>query len=335
MRLKLPMRWLACSVVVLGGIAVKAAPLNLPAYAVPEDAFFVATVELSKADPAALEATVKALLGEKAGEADGDLKIYKTYYEKYAGFGAERITVVMRGDPDKQKSPEPMLYVKFKAGAEHVAAEKQIRADEGENNPLPMEITHDGDFMLVRAKGQMPPTEGSEGRTKLFAEALGNSEKPVVGALIFNEALLREAKNSPAQGQPPGFQSMVSDPKWYLFEITLGEASKAEVTIQTADEEVAKRVADAVTGIGDFVKAQAAQMKQQFANMPKQALQQLGPMAEMADAMTTMAEAFKPTQMGSKVMATFDAPAAGGMLRLFLFTQRMMAQNAPPPKGGL
>jgi hypothetical protein len=319
----------------LGGIAAQAAPVKLPMNAISEDTFLIATVDLAKVDPTVLAATAKAALGEKAGDADEMLSSYKTKYEKFAGKGAESLTIILRGDPDQQKEPEPVFYVKFKADADHAAVEKQIREEEGEANPSPLEISNDGEFMVLRKKGVELPAAGSEERAKLFAEALGDGDKPAIGALIFNAAMIKSMQKDIGHGAPAGMLTVATDSKWLRMEMTLGAAVKAQVTIQTADEDAGKRVSDAVTGLGDFIKAQVAQMKQAFAQAPPQAVAQMGPIGDIADAMSAFAEAFKPTQDGTKVVVTADAKAVGGMLRGWFSAQKMQAQNAPGPKGGL
>jgi hypothetical protein len=319
----------------LAAARAQAAPLHLPVTAIADDTFFVATIDLTKVDPATLEATAKAALGDKAGELDDLLAQYKTHHEKYAGKGAEVATVVFRGDPDNGPGPEPIFYVRFKPGADHAAVEKQIREDEGENNPEALEITHDGDFMLLRKKGVTPPEEGSSDRAKLFAEAMGDSEKPAVALLIFNEAMTKSIQKDIGQGAPAGLGDLAKDSKSIRLELTLGQAVAADVTIQSGDEEAAKRVADAVGGLGDLIRAQVAQMKQAFAQVPPQAAAQMAPLREMADAMMSLADAFKPQQTGTKVTMKADAKAAGAMLMVVTRGMKMEAANAPAGKGGL
>ncbi len=243
------------------------------------------------------------------------------------------MTFVLSGDPDKNPAPEPVFYVKFKQGADQAAAEKQIRDEEGENNPQPLEITHDGDFMVMRKKGTEPPKVGAEPRAKLFSEALADSDKPVAAVLIFTDVIAKNLEHDVAKGAPPAVATFANDSKWMRIEAALGDAVKAELTIQTADEDAAKRVADAVTGFGDFMKAHAAQMKQAFAQAPPHP--QIGPMREMADLAATIAETLKPQQAGTKVTVSADAKVVGAMLKFAVMTQRMVAENAPGAKGGL
>ena len=146
--------------------------------------------------------------------------------------------------------------MKFQAGADHTAFEKPVREEEGENNPAAMEITHDGDFMVMRKKGLELPAAGSEERAKLFADTLGESDKPVVVALIFNDPMIKSIQKEIARGAPAAVVAIVTDSKWLRIDLSLGETAKAEATIQTADEEAGKRMADAVTGLGDFMKVE-------------------------------------------------------------------------------
>ena len=60
----------------------------------------------------------------------------------------------------------------MKADADHAALEKQIRAEEGEAGPATVEISNDGDFMILRQTGLKLPEAGSEELTKRFAEVL-------------------------------------------------------------------------------------------------------------------------------------------------------------------
>lgn len=329
MDLRSPKRVGLCFVLVMFAcFAVQAAP-KLPANAIADDTFFIATLDFSKLDPATVEAGAKAALGDKLAIVDELLGVYKAHYEKYAGKGVKSVTLILRGDPDQQRQgPEPIFYVRFKPGSDQAAVEKQIREEEGENNPAALEITHDGDFMVLRTQGREPPETGSEERTKLFAEALGDSDKPVVAALIFNDALVKGARKAPLQGQPPGFVSFVTDTKWIRIEMTPGAAVKAELTIDTADEETAKRMADIVTGFGEFMKAQIAQMKQAAA--------QAGPeFVMMMDAAAALAEEIKPQQSATNVTVAFDAKGIGALLTGYLLPRARQAQAAPASKGGL
>jgi hypothetical protein len=99
---------------------------------------------------------------------------------------------------------------------------------------------------------------------------------------------------------------------------------KAEATIQIADEEAGKRMADAVTGLGDFMKAEVAKMKQ------------AGPQsAEIADAINAFAEAFRPQQSGTKVTVTIDAKAMGGLFKGWVAAWDVQVAPTAPSKGGL
>src|SRR5947209_2459693 len=128
--MKLQSRFLSCFAVAMSvAIRLRAAPSVVPTNAIGEDTFLVATINLAKVDPAVAQATAKAAFGEKAGDMDDLLAGFKTYHEKYATTGAETVTVVMSGDPDKQSERQPIFYIRFKPDSDHAAVEKQIREE--------------------------------------------------------------------------------------------------------------------------------------------------------------------------------------------------------------
>lgn len=183
--------------------------------------------------------------------------------------------------------------------------------------------------MIVRAQGVTPPAAGSDERTAAFSEAMGASDKPIVAALIFTDAMVESFKKEIVHGAPPAILSFMTDSKSVRIELAMGEQPKADVTIKAADEEGAKRVVDAVNGFASFMNAQIAQM-QQF-----QAGGKLPPeVAGMIDGMTAFVEALKPTQAGDKVTLTAGDKAVGGVLRSWFMARSAQAQVAPN-KGGL
>ena len=121
-----------------------------------------------------------------------------------------------------------------------------------------------------------------------------------------------------------GLGTLASDSKWFRLDATLGEDTKSELTIKTADEDAAKRVAGAITALADFSKVALPQMKAAGA--------QLG---EMADVMTTIVDALKPEQAGSNVTIGFDAKATGAMVRAWVVGRQIAASEGPGNKAGL
>jgi hypothetical protein len=277
----------------LAGAAVQAAPLKLPPNAIADDTMFIATVDFVKADSATVDATAKAVLDDNLGPVGELLGQYKTHYEQYAGKGVESVTVVVRFNPDQRQEPDPVVYVKFKPGTDQAPVEKQIILDEGENNPVAMEISHDGDYMVLRMKGVELPAAGSEERTKLFTDAMGDSSKPLVIALSFNDAMVKSFQKEVGAAAAPGTATLVTESKWFRLEMDLGKAAKADVTIQTADADAGKRMADAVTAAGEAMKALVAQMRQ----APAKGGQEF---AEMIEGMSALAEEFKPNSPARK-----------------------------------
>ncbi len=300
---------LIVSVVGLCQLSANAGTLKLPANAINDDTFFVVTVDAAKADPDTLATTVKAAIPDKAAMLDKSLEEYKTRYQKFVDAGLASASIVLAGDPDKQPAgPEPIFYLQFKPGSDQSAAEKLIRDDEGENNPSPAEITHDGDFMVVRKQGLEPPQTASDEKTKLFAEAIGDSDKAATAAVIFNSAMISTVQKDLGHGAPPALGTLTTDSKWIRLELTTGEAPKADATIQAADEDSGKRIVDAVSSLGEIIQAQVAMVRVMAAKG--------GPgMAQMADTMDGVSTAFKAAkQNGPTVTLTGDAKLLGGLL---------------------
>lgn len=308
-------------------VAVQAALPDLPVNAIDEQTFFVGTLDLTKVNPGSIDATFIALFGDKTNGMDDFVKGFKTQYAKYGDKGAESVAVIVHGDPNQQKPGEAFLYVKFKSGTDQPALVKQIRQEDVDGHFAALEISQQEDFMVIRKIGVALPTAGSAELTNRFAKALGNSEKPGVGALIFNEAMIKSMKQDLQRGGPPAMQTILTDSKWFRIELTLGEATQAEVTIQAGDEPAGKRIADAVTGLGELMKSQAAQIKKSAGKADAR-------IVEIADAMTDAAEGYKPVQAGALVKITADAKAIGGMVRAWIIGNSMQP-SATPTKGGI
>jgi len=103
--------------------------------------------------------------------------------------------------------------------------------------------------------------------------------------------------------KPAWLQAMapfLADSKWAVVDARFGELPTIGVTLQAADEAGAKAITDSVMQGGQQLKAQGDQMKL------------AGPQfAGMADAMTSLSDALKPMQSGSKVSLNIDAKAVG------------------------
>lgn len=308
-------------------VAVQATLPDLPINAIDEQTFFVGNLDLTKVNPALIDATFIALFGDKTNGMDDFVKGFQSQYAKYGDKGAESVSVIVHGDPNQQKPGEAIMYVEFKPGTDQAALVKQIRQEDVEGHFAALEISQQGDFMVIRKAGVSLPTNGSTELTNRFAEVLGHSEKPGVGALIFNEAMLKSMKQDLQRGGPPSMQTIVTDSKWFRIELTFGEATQGQVTIQAADEPAGKRIADAVTGLGELMKSQAAEIKKSAGKADAR-------IVEIADAMTAAAEAYKPVQAGALVTITADAKALGGLVRAWVIGNSRQP-SATPAKGGI
>jgi hypothetical protein len=337
MNLRLSIRLLFCFVAMMPGrFALYAAPLKLPVNAIEDDTFLVMRVDLTKADSAAAAATLKAALGTHEGDIDDFLGFYKTHYERYVDKGAESVTVVLRGDFMEERGPEYAFYVKFKPGADQAAVEKRIRAEERDDKTDVQDVAHEGDFIVLRKQGGERRVAGSEGRAKLFADALGDSDKSVVGALIFNESIVKGIVARLVKYEnATGLGTLAKDCKWFRFEMTLGEMAQMEVTMQAADQVAGTHVADAVAGLGDLMRAALVRLKQRAAKLPALVVAKHRLQVEWYEAAAMMSEAFKPRQAGSRVACTADVKAVGGVLRLISVGRETEAAQAPASKSGL
>lgn len=310
----------------------RAEPPQLPKNAITDDTFLVATARLSKTTPDALEAAMKASLGDKAAaDAEEFLAHFKKYHEAATTAGADTATVALRVGPNAGP-PLTVVYVHFKPGSDHAALENQVRDDEGDNNPNPTVITHDGDTMVLHKKDAAPPEAGSDERTTLFNEILAKSKSPITLAVSFPQSMIDAGQKELARGMPPALLTIITSAKSIRADLTLGDAPKAEVTFQAADEEGAKNVSDALSTISGLLASQVAQMKQ----LPPQALAQMPPnMGEMMDAMTALAETIKREPTGSTVVVPTDAKTLGGLLVATFAARHEAAAGAPANKGGL
>lgn len=304
---RLTARAAVLSMALVCGRANAAAP-QLPASAIAEDTYVVATINVAKLDPASLDAAAKAVLGAQAGMVADGLAKYKAKYDEYAGTGAESVTFVMSGIPNEpgKASPEPVMYVKFKPGSDQAVAEKKVReAQTKDGKPDEMEITHDGDFMVMHKKGAEMPKSPSADRARAFAEILGDAEKAVTVAFNPTDKIRENMKKDLKADatKPAWLQAMapfLADSKWAVVDARFGELPTIGVTLQAADEAGAKAITDSVMQGGQQLKAQGDQMKL------------AGPQfAGMADAMTSLSDALKPMQSGSKVSLNIDAKAVG------------------------
>lgn len=305
---------------------VQAAAPQLPPSAIADDTFMVATVDVAKFDPASLDASAKVILGASYAFVAEGLAKYKAQYEAYAGTGAESVTFVVGGDP--AQNPEPIFYVKLKAGADHAALEKKIRDEAAkEGKPVEAEFSNDGDFMVMRKKGTKLPEAGSPDRARAFAEIVANSDKAFTLALNPTEKvrakMKEDLKNKPQQ-QPwmTAMAPLLIDSKWMLMDAKLGEAPVISMTVQAADEAGAAGIADSVTQGGQQLKTQADEIRQKSPQF-----------AGMADALVVMADALKPVKTGSKVSVSIEGKVVGPVVSNLLPLLMMGGAGGGPRPG--
>lgn len=293
----------------------QAGAIDAPATAITDNTWFVAKLNPSRIDPASVETTFKAALGDQAGEAESFLNTFKAKHEKFSDKGVETVTIVVSGDPN-QGEPQPIIYAKMKGDADRGALEKMVRDELGEAEADKMEVSSDGDYMLFRKKGVDAPANASEERRKQFEEALGDSEKPAVGALISTDAMIAGVQRDVQHGAPAGLATVVSTAKWFRFEVTLGQEPKMEVILHAENADAGKQIADGLTGLADALKQQI--------NLVKNAGGPQG--AEIAEKMEAVADCLgKAEQKEENVAIVMDSKLIGMTLRQFVKEQKQDA----------
>ena len=299
--------------------------VELPATAITDDTYVVANMSMAKLDPASLEASAKVILGANIAMAQEGLTKYKAKYDDYVSTGAESVTIVMSGDPSQGKEPEPVVYIKMKAGSDHKALEDKIKAEQAkEGKPQETEISNDGDFMVMRKKGTALPTAGSADRAKSFMDLLGAGDRAFVLSFIPNDKVRAQMKEKlkADPSQPAWMQTLspfMADSKSVVLEAKIGDAPNLGVSVTAADEASAKGISDAVVQGSQQLKEHAGQMKQ------------AGPQfAGMADAFNSLADALKPAQSGSKVELSIDGKVVGPAVSNLLPLMMMGAGGGGP-----
>jgi hypothetical protein len=285
-------------------------------------------MSIPKIDPASVEAAAKAMMGPSFAAVQEGLTKYKEKYEEMTQSGAESVSIVVTGKPE-DKEPNAAVYVKMKPGADHAAAEKKLREAQAKEKGDDMDISNEGEFLVMRKKGVEPIKGGQADRAATFAQ-VGNTDKALSVVFVPTEAFRAKMKQ-PAGEQMPDWgkaaQQFVADSKWMKLDVALGDSPNLGVTLEAADETGAKGIADAVTKGSEQLKAQAA------------ALQGSPQGAPIAQAFTGLAEAMKPTQNGSKVTLSVDGkvigPAVGSMLPFMMGAAGGAGGRPAKPGGGL
>jgi hypothetical protein len=307
----------------------RAAGVDLPASAVSGETFAVAKLDVSKMAPAALEAAAKTVMGANAAMAQGAIDKYKAQYEDYAK-SAESATFVMSGDPNQDKNIQPVVYVKLKPGSDHAAVEKKIREDQAKNGKgEEMDISHEGDFVVMRKKGSVAPSGGGDaGRASGFADVLNKSDKAFTVAVLPTEKVRAKMK-ADAKGDPnqPAWATTlannVADSKWMKLELSFGDAPAIGVAVQAADDAGATGIVGAVGEGTKMMRDQAGQLKQ------------AGPQfAAMGDALNALADALNPNQSGSQVSVNVEGKTIGPIIAQIMPMLMGAGGGQPRPAGG-
>jgi hypothetical protein len=298
-----------------------AAPLELPKNAIPDDTFFVATLDLAKATPNEIDATLTAAMGDRAAEAAPFVENYRQAHAAAIAGGAQSATFVFHGDPHNGDT-DPIVYLRYKSGSDHAAAEQQWRNVDGVRGA---ESSWEGDVMLFRKKGVALPSSGSADRTKLFADGLAASDKAIAAIFAPNTAIVAEFKESASHGMPRGLLTLVKDAQSIRIELATGASAKVVITLQGVNADAAKRIADALSGFAEMMRAQVDEAKRSG--------RALAPEAQfMIQTATALADALKPTLSGDNVTLTADPKVIGATLLIGGRAQPVEPTKVEAPK---
>lgn len=298
------------------GLATLCSPLvfsapQVPDSAVASDTFALVNLNLQKIDPDSVEATAKAVMGPMAALATAKLADFREKYKEFTDAGAEDMIVAASGDPTGDKEPNAVAYVKFKSGTDHAAVEAKVKEESAKEaqklgkQPEDMNLSWEGDFLVINKKGAEAPKGGDAERAKAFKDAFAAEDKALDIVIVFTDKMRKDMKDQAAQnltqGAPPWLKEAAdaaTDAKAMSFGITLGASPSIDLMINAADEAGAKKLTTAASEGAKMLKEQAANMKQAG-----------GQAAAMADSMNTLADALNAKQDGAKVTMSVDAKA--------------------------
>jgi hypothetical protein len=328
---------LASFALLLAGSRAASAADVVPASGVGANTFVVGKIDINKMTPASLDSAAKAVLGPLADNPKfrEGLDEYRQKYDQYTKAGAESVTMVMSGDPTKdEKEPQPVVYLKLKPGSDPAAVEQMIRADQEKNkaknpNQKDTDITHEGDYIVMREKGAPVAPGGDAAKARSFGDILAGSDKAISFAFIPTDPIRTKMKEADPN-QPTWMKALaplLADSKSMRLDVALGDSPTLGLIVQAADEGSAKGIVDAATQGTDQLKQQAAAMKQ----APPQ-------FQGMADALNGLAEALKPTASGNQVTMNVQgkalAPIIANIAPMFMGLGGGPGGGGPAPKPG-
>ena len=239
----------------LAGSSLRAA--SLPAEAICEDAVAVIWIDADRLDPAQLEATAKALLGDNAKHLENPIKQLGALREAFTKVGGEALAIVVRGPDERDRSPEPHFVVTFKDGADPGVLGDFLKLTAGDG----IAIAPAGKRALIIARrARLLPPAGKDGDTAdAFSKGLREvGDAPAAVVFVPNANLRRSVATGSAQAAQSGEEFMPGITKLYkllehlvacergVMTSTLGEKAKLSLTLTAKDADGAKTLVASV-----------------------------------------------------------------------------------------
>jgi hypothetical protein len=310
-------RWFigASAMLMLVGVGAQAAAPELPAGAISKNTTIVAYFDGATLTPDAMREAAATVLGPNSpavAQLNQTIGKYQEKHDKAVQAGADSIVMVAQtggaaqaaghGAAAAELQNQGVMYVHVRKGA-HNAVEKMI-SDEME--PAEREKTtfsHEGDFVVMRQKGQKPAELPDPARAKTFADALAhNSTAALVVTFVPDDSTRQAAQNQQAGNQPQWMRDAVpvlANSQWSSVAVQFGKMPAIVMTDQAAD-------AASATKLTNAVNAALAQLKQVAQNANAGGAGGGNAMMMFAPMLAPLADALKPTQQGSTVVINLN-----------------------------
>jgi RNA polymerase sigma factor (sigma-70 family) len=299
--------------------------LELPSSAILADTFVLINIDQSKLDANSIDQTVQTLLGPLAGMAAPKVQMIENETKLMTDAGIESLTIVVSGDPTGPVEPAMTGYVKLKPGTDHATVQQFIRNQQLEllpvhgNKAALLDMSDDGDFIVVRGKG-LPTSDApaDPGRAKQFSSGLSTGNEAVQLVFVHTDKIRGEIKESVSKD--PGAPAWATDLSKTVSEcqsagvgLSLGNSPVLELSVQAADADGAKTLANSIDQGLQMLKVRTQQLGQQ-AGAPQ--------LISIPTVLAALTDSLKPKQEGTKVSLNIEgkllAPAIGNLIPMLI-----------------
>lgn len=212
--------------------------------------------------PAAVRETVAVLLGDRAGQFDGQIAMFEQFYQAFAQAGGTSLIGVVPVDGGEE-SGDQMLYVSLAPDAD----EAEVSAWIQQVNPDPaldLQTRRNGDWMVGSPGGaELQVSEGKDIRAAVEEACQAMGPSPLLVTIVPTADLLAEAESHkdavPGGADLVELQPMLERARWFAIAVRLGEAVGIYTTMQLPDRSTAANAAQLAKEKLDETLAQLAQ----------------------------------------------------------------------------